>query len=62
MEQIEILVAKDGSVKIDAKNFTGASCVNATRPFETALGIVKHDEFKPEFCYETEQDHLKEHG
>jgi hypothetical protein len=62
MEQIEILVAKDGSVKIDAKNFTGTGCVNATKPFEQALGVVKLDEFKPEFCCEPEQNQAKEYG
>lgn len=59
MKQIEIVVDKQGGVKIEAKNFTGASCSDATRPFEKALGIVTHDQFKAEY-YETAAEQVEE--
>lgn len=59
MKQIEIIVDKQGGVKIEAKNFTGTSCSDATRPFEQALGVVTHDQFKTEY-YATESEQVEE--
>ena len=32
-----------GEVKIEAEGFEGLSCLEATQPFEEALGVVKGD-------------------
>ena len=38
-----------GEVKIEAEGFEGLSCLEATQPFEEALGMVKGDRiYKPE--------------
>ena len=38
-----------GSVKVEAEGFEGLSCLEATQPFEEALGVVEGErEFKPE--------------
>lgn len=41
--------AGTGEVKIEAEGFEGLSCLEATQPFEEALGIVESDRiYKPE--------------
>ncbi|MBR8839132.1 MAG: DUF2997 domain-containing protein [Stigonema ocellatum SAG 48.90 = DSM 106950] len=38
-----------GEVKIEALGFEGLSCLEATQPFEEALGVVEGDRtYKPE--------------
>lgn len=40
---------KTGEVKIEAEGFEGLSCLEATQPFEQALGVVDGDHtYKPE--------------
>jgi hypothetical protein len=34
-----------GEVKIEAEGFEGLSCLEATQPFEEALGIVQSDAY-----------------
>ncbi len=38
MKTIEVIVAKDGSITIDAIGFTGTDCEKATAFLEQALG------------------------
>lgn len=40
--------AGTGEVKIEAEGFEGLSCLEATQPFEEALGIVGDRTYKPE--------------
>jgi hypothetical protein len=38
-----------GEVKIEAEGFEGLSCLEATQPFEEALGVVQGERtYKPE--------------
>lgn len=38
-----------GEVKIEAEGFEGLSCLEATQPFEEALGVLQGDRtYKPE--------------
>jgi hypothetical protein len=46
---IEILIAPDGSVSIDAIGFKGADCEQATRFLEQALGATAARTRKPEY-------------
>ncbi|MFO1065511.1 MAG: DUF2997 domain-containing protein [Pirellulales bacterium] len=46
---IELLVAPDGSVKIETVGFAGSSCLNADRFLRDALGDVSAEETKPEY-------------
>jgi len=49
MRTIEVIVNKDGSLKIDAVGFKGADCQKATEFLERALGRVSGKTKKPEF-------------
>ncbi|MBD2496755.1 DUF2997 domain-containing protein [Nostoc sp. FACHB-280] len=37
-----------GEVRVEAEGFEGLSCLEATQPFEEALGVVGEREFKGE--------------
>lgn len=49
MKRIEIEYFEDGSTKVEAFGFEGASCVDATREIEERHGQVKSIQHKPEF-------------
>jgi hypothetical protein len=46
---IEVLVSPQGSVSIKTLGFSGASCRDATRELERALGITGRETLLPEF-------------
>lgn len=46
---IEVLVGPQGSVSIKTLGFSGASCRDATRELERALGIAGREILLPEF-------------
>ena len=46
---IEVIVAPDGQLKIDAVGFQGADCEKATTFLEEALGQVAGRQRKPEY-------------
>jgi hypothetical protein len=46
---IEIIIAPDGALTIDAVGFKGADCDQATRFLEQALGSAKEKRRKPEY-------------
>ena len=48
-KSIEVIVAPDGQLKIDAVGFQGADCEKATAFLEEALGQVAGRERKPEY-------------
>ncbi|MBD2864882.1 DUF2997 domain-containing protein [Paenibacillus oceani] len=60
MKRIVITVGTDGSISIEAQNYSGTECDEATRPFETALGQVTRKRRKPEF-YAAKQEHVSKH-
>ena len=37
-----------GEVRVEAEGFEGLTCLSATQPFESALGVVGEREFKDE--------------
>ena len=49
MRAIEIIVDAQGGLKIDAVNFRGPDCEQATRFLEEALGTVTNKRKKPEY-------------
>lgn len=49
MRTIEIIVDPQGGIQIDAVNFHGADCEQATRFLEEALGAVTNKRKKPEY-------------
>jgi hypothetical protein len=56
---IEILIAPDGTLTIDAVGFKGADCDQATKFLEVALGLTAGRQRKPEYhqttCRQTQQ-------
>ena len=46
---IEVSVAADGSISIEAVAFQGSDCEQATRFLEEALGVVSDKARKPEY-------------
>jgi len=50
---IEIVIAPDGGITIDAVGFKGADCDQATKFLEQALGVSKRKQRKPEYHQST---------
>ncbi len=50
---IEVIVAPDGGITIDAVGFKGADCDQATKFLEQALGVAKLKQRKPEYHQST---------
>jgi hypothetical protein len=46
---IEIVVAPDGSTRVETKGFVGSECRDASRFIETALGKASDEVLKAEF-------------
>lgn len=59
MKEIEIIIDKDGNVKIDVKNGEGSTCLDETAELEEKLGIVTSREKKPEFFSNVQNNTLK---
>ena len=51
---IEVVVAPDGTIKIDAIGFTGPDCEKATAFLEKALGRISGRSKKPEYYHREE--------
>ena len=52
-QTIEVLIAPDGAIQIDAVGFKGADCEHATKFLEEALGCVQQKQRKPEYHQRT---------
>jgi hypothetical protein len=59
---IEILVAPNGELSIDAVGFHGADCEQATRFLETALGLASAKQRKPEYHRHRRQQRQQQLG
>jgi hypothetical protein len=46
--ELHITVKPDGEVEIDAVGYSGTGCLEASRPYEKALGAVVNRKKKPE--------------
>ncbi len=53
MKTIEIIVSQEGKTSVQTKGFSGASCREASRFIEQAMGKVAEDRLTAEF-YQTE--------
>jgi len=49
MQTINVDIAPDGAVSIDAVGFSGPDCEQATKFLEDALGVVEQKQRKPEY-------------
>jgi hypothetical protein len=59
---IEILIAPDGSLTVDAIGFKGADCDQATRFLEVALGLPAGKQRKPEYHQTTHRQNQQRLG
>ena len=55
MGSIEITVSPKGETKVETKGFTGASCQEASKLIEQALGMKTAEQMPPEFYQQPAQ-------
>lgn len=61
MPSLVISVNENGEIQIDAKDFKGRGCMEASRPFEDAFGQVESRKMKPEL-HSTESQGVSQVG
>lgn len=49
MQEIKLIIGKDGKVNIDVAGVSGPACQDLTKSIETALGKTELVKKKPEF-------------
>ena len=49
MKTIIVIVAKDGSSKVETRGFAGSTCQNASKFIEEALGARQGEKFTAEY-------------
>ena len=60
---IELIIAPDGSTKIETKGFAGAECRSASRAIEEALGARQTEKLTAEFYGQAAQgQHINQQG
>lgn len=59
--ELRIKIAEDGSVTVGVTGAPGASCLDATKFLEDALGVVSARDLTGEY-YEQSESALVEHG
>lgn len=57
--KIEIIVSPTGETRLETKGFTGASCKDASRSLEQALGAVKTERLTAEYHAQAVSDSLQ---
>lgn len=58
---IVLLVAPDGTSRVETKGFAGTDCQNASRFLETALGVRHGEELTAEFyAGQANREHIQE--
>ena len=53
-QEIEIVIAADGSIKLDVKGFKGPGCLTHVKKIADAVGEITATDIKPEY-YEQAQ-------
>ena len=59
---IEVIIAPDGAISIDAVGFKGADCDQATKFLEQALGVAAQKRRKPEYHQSTRRQNQQKLG
>lgn len=58
---IEIVIAPDGSSRVETKGYSGNGCREASRFIEQSLGQSLSEQLKPEFHQSAEQsEHVRQ--
>ncbi len=55
MKTFKIMIDQKGNITIEAQNFQGSSCLEATKALTEKLGSVLHSCIKPEYYQVDEQ-------
>ena len=61
-QTIEVIVSPTGQTTVQTKGFTGASCQNASRSIEQALGQVISEQLTAEFYQSQTQQQTAREG
>lgn len=61
-QTIEVIIAPDGAIQIDAVGFKGTDCEHATKFLEEALGCVQQKQKKPEYHQQAKAKHQQRIG
>ncbi len=59
-QELEISISEDGEVSINVLGAKGKKCLDITKEFEDAIGVVTKRETKPSF-YESEESSIYMH-
>ena len=63
MKTIVVIVATDGSTKVETKGYSGAACQAASKFIEEALGARQSEKLTAEFYQqESAKQHLQQGG
>ncbi|MBI3864901.1 MAG: DUF2997 domain-containing protein [Planctomycetia bacterium] len=62
MKTIEIVVSRTGQTTVQTKGFSGASCLEASRFVEQALGVRQDEEKTAEFFQSESQPQSVQQG
>lgn len=49
MQELEIIIGKDGRVQIAVRGVKGEGCLALTRKMEEAIGTVEEQKYSPEY-------------
>ena len=59
-QKIKFIISQDGTVTEEVQGFVSNQCLDATLPFEQALGTVNSREYKPEYYVSLQQNQNKD--
>lgn len=57
-KEIIVTVKPDGTVQVEAVGYIGRECLNATKPFEDALGVISNRKPKPVMLQESDENEV----
>ncbi|MBD3404695.1 MAG: DUF2997 domain-containing protein [Candidatus Lokiarchaeota archaeon] len=62
MQEMKVIISKNGQVTIDVDGIKGSSCKTMTKALEKSLGITVSDKKKTEFYEEQQVDNQQNLG
>jgi len=61
MKTIQLIIDPQGEVRLETKGFAGASCREATRALEQALGLIQSDRPTSEMYQQATSQEVERH-
>jgi len=56
MEEFEIIIPRDGTVRVRTRGFSGGQCLKATEELEKAAGIIIERNLNPEYFLQEKEE------